>query len=107
MSASHGHTLLLFFTICGIVVWLHCEQPEHIALPVSRGAARLCDAQGIQRVYASWRFHAAYFFPLQAWVAVELLPAQLDNFFERVHHALPLCFVQPQPCALKNRIIQI
>ncbi len=83
------------------------EQAEVIAFAVRRAATCLGEAQGIKRVNALWRFDAADFFPLQTLVTVKLVPAQLQDFAQRIEGRMALWFLQIEQLLFEDWVVQV
>jgi len=61
------------------------RQHSHVrTVSKRRCPSRLRHSQGINRINSLRRSHAEDLFPLETFVAVDLLPRQLSNFAERI-----------------------
>ena len=83
------------------------EQSDEITVTVRSRTACLGDAQRVDRIDALEGPDTGDLLPLQALVAVQLVPGQLANFVEGIQSGVTLSLLQREQVVLKYRIVQI
>ncbi len=63
------------------MVRLYSQKPDEFAIPKSSCPSGLRDAKRIDDINALGRADAGDLFPLQTGITINLLPAQLEQFF--------------------------
>ena len=84
------------------------SEHSHIGSFSVRGCpSRLRNAQRVNGIYSLRRTNAENLFPLQALVAVDLLPRELTDLAQCVERRMALGFLQRKQVFLKRRIVQV
>ena len=96
-----------FPAIGSIVIRRDGEQSDEIPVTVRSRTACLGDAQRVDRIDALGGPETADLLPLQALVAVQLVPGQLANFVEGIQSGVALNLLQREQVVLKHRIVQV
>ena len=69
--------------------------------------SRLRNSEGINGINSLRRSHAEDLFPLQTFVAVDLLPRQLSNFAERIQYSMAFGLLQGKQVFLERLIVKV
>ena len=84
------------------------RQHSHVrTVSKRRCPSRLRHSQGINRINSLRRSNAENLFPLETFVAVDLLPCQLSNFAERIQYSMAFGLLQGKQVFLERLIVKV
>ena len=90
-----------------IVIRGNGQKSDKFTITIGRCSSCLGNTQRIDSINSGWWLETNDFFPLQAAVAIDLVPGHLPKFVECFYGCVPFCLLQCQKILLKNGVVKV